>query len=289
VPWFRRSGKMAEPPRSRGAGAWDLRRWAFFVCLLLIIAGVIAFGVAVKPKDYWPAVVACLLGALLAVTELVARYRDDPAGAVLSWPAAVYVGVNATAAGVALYLIHVFGWTFGANGSAREVVQVLTAGLGSAALFRSAVFNVTTRDRIVGIGPSEILNVILTAADRAVDRRQAWVRADRAAAIMQGLTFEGSVDAMLAYCAATMQNVKPDEIRAVKDKMWALRYNKENADISDTVKSYILGLELLTLVGDHVLVKTSQQLRTVLDKEQKRQHIASIASRSRCSTATGPA
>ncbi|MGH3152825.1 MAG: hypothetical protein ACRDOB_19130 [Streptosporangiaceae bacterium] len=239
-------------------------RAVFVVCVLLIIAGLIAYGIVAMPKDYWPAFVACVLGALLAIAELVARYRDDPVAAVLSWPAAVYVGVNATAAGVALYVIHVFGWTFGAHGSALVAVQVLTAGLGSAALFRASVFNVTAGDRVIGIGPSEILNVILTAADRAVDRKRALIRATRAAQIMEGLTFEGSAEALLAYCVATMQNVTPDEARVVEAKIIALRDRKNDA-LHDTVKLYILGLSLLSLVGDHVLEKASDQLRDIFN------------------------
>jgi hypothetical protein len=260
-------GTEAHPPGSLTLGRQHGRRWIFVGCILLAVAGVIACGIVVEPKDYWPTVVACSLGALLAVAELVARYRDDPAAAVLSWPAAVYVGVNAAAAGVALYLIRVFGWTFGANGSAREAVQVLTAGFGSAALFRSSVFNVTAGDRVIGIGPSEILNVILTAADRAVDRERALIRATRAAEIMQGLKFEGNSEAILAYCVATMQNVSPEEARAVEAKISALRNDPKNNAINDKIKSYILGLSLLTLVGDNVLTKATDQLKKVLREE----------------------
>ncbi len=231
------------------------------------MAAVITVGVIPKPRDYWPTVIACVLGGLLAIAELVARYRDDPAAAVFSWPAAVYVGVNATAGGVALDLIHVFGWTLGAKSSAREVVQVLTAGLGSAALFRSSLFNVTAGDRVIGIGPSEILNVILGAADRAVDRQRALIRATRAAVIMRDLPFDTSADAILAYCVATMQNVTPDEAREVEAKISALR-DPKNDGVHDTVKSYILGLSLLSLVGDHVLTKATEQLREVLGPAQ---------------------
>jgi hypothetical protein len=242
-------------------------RAILLLLVLLIVVTVITVGAVLKPKDYWPAVIACVLGGLLAVAELVARYRDDPAAAVFSWPAAVYVGVNATAGGVALDLIHVFGWTLGAKSSAREVLQVLTAGLGSAALFRSSLFNVTAGDRVIGIGPSEILNVILGAADRAVDRQRALIRATRAAVIMHDLPFDTSADAILAYCVATMQNVTPDEAREVEAKISALR-DPKNDGVHDTVKSYILGLSLLSLVGDHVLTKATEQLREVLSPAQ---------------------
>jgi hypothetical protein len=240
-----------------------LRRRIFAVSAFLVVAGTVAVGVALEPKGYWPIVVASVLGVLLAVAELVARYRDDPAGAVLSLPAAVYLGVNAAGAGSALYLIHVFNWKFGATGSALIVIQVLTAGFGSAALFRTSFFNVLAGDRIIGIGPSEILNVILAAADRAVDRQRALIRASRAAEIMQGLSFVDTAETILAYCVATMQNITPDEARTVEAKISALRDPRNNA-VHDAIKSYILGLSLLTLVGDDVLSEAITQLKAVL-------------------------
>jgi uncharacterized membrane protein len=264
VPLFGRSGAKADRQGSTVVGRQRLYRFFTAVFALAVVAAVITCGVVLQPKDYWPAVVACALGALLAVAELVARYRDDPAAAVLSLPAAVYVGVNAVAAGVALYLIHVFGWTFGASGPARQPIQVLAAGFGSAALFRSAVFIVPIGDQLIGIGPQEILNVILAAADRAVDRRRALIRATRAAQIMKDLSFEHGADSIFAYCLATMQNVRPEEAEAVKAKISKLRYDDDYRDMHDTIKAYILGLELLTLVGDHVLSGAAEELKTVL-------------------------
>jgi hypothetical protein len=268
VPLF---GRSAVNPQGASVVRRQLLYRAFIaVFLLAVVAAVITCGVVLHPKDYWPAVVACSLGALLAVAELVARYRDDPAAAVLSLPAAVYVGVNAAAAGVALYLIHIFGWTFGSGGSARQPIQVLAAGFGSAALFRSSVFIVPAGDRLIGIGPQEILNVILGAADRAVDRRRALIRATRAAQIMHDLPFEDGADSLFAYCIATMQNLRPEEAGAVKAKISRLRHDDDYRDIDDTIKAYILGLELLTLVGDRVLTGATEQLKTVLADSRTR-------------------
>lgn len=264
MPLFGRAEAGTDPPGAAVVRRQRLYRLFTAVFVLGVVAAVVACGVLLQPNDYWPAVVACSLGALLAVAELVVRYRDDPAAAVLSLPAAVYVGVNATAAGVALYLIHVFGWTFGAGGPTLQPIQVLAAGFGSAALFRSAVFIVPVGDQLIGIGPQEILNVILAAADRAVDRRRALIRATRAAQIMKNLSFKDNADSILAYCLATMQNVRPEEAGAVKAKITKLRYDKEFFDMRDTIKAYILGLELLTLVGDRVLTRAVEELRPAL-------------------------
>jgi hypothetical protein len=246
-----------------------LQRYLYALSALAIAAGIIAFGVSAKPSGYWPLVIAATMGMLLAITELVARYRDDPAAAVLSTPAAVYVIVNAAAAAGALYLIHAFNWTFGATGTALNVTQVLTAGFGSAALFRTSLFNVATGDQIIGVGPSAILNVILTAADRAVDRERASLREADTSTAMDGFSFSMGADSLLAYCVAAMQNLTPSEVKVVENKISELKDQKNRA-IPDSVKSKILGLQLLTLVGRKVLSQASTLVKGALSEREDR-------------------
>jgi hypothetical protein len=225
-----------------------------------VACGVTTIGIQEHPAHYWPIVVSAVLGALLAISELVARYRDDPVAAIFSIPAMVYLTANAAAAAGAYYLILVFGWRFGVSGTGREVMQVLVAGLGSAALFRASLFNVSVGDQIIGVGPSAILNIILTAADRAVDRQRAVIRAQRTRELMDGISFERSAEELLAYCVAAMQNTSPNEAKAIRNRISELQLSS-NSVMSDSVKSCILGLDLLTLVGDQVLKQVTDQLR----------------------------
>jgi hypothetical protein len=206
--------------------------------------------------------VAALLGGLLATAELISRYRDDPARAVWSVPAAVYVGVNAVASATALYLVRAFGWTFGVAAPDRATVQVLAAGFGSAALLRSSLFNITVVDQVVGVGPAAILNVILSAADRAVDRRRARIRSEKTSEIMKGVSFADHADSLVMYCWAAMQNTSPVEIKAIEDKVSALR-GAASDDIPDQVKSFVLGLALQAVVGDRVLAEAVRRVRAV--------------------------
>ncbi|HEY4007923.1 MAG TPA: hypothetical protein VGM60_22465, partial [Pseudonocardia sp.] len=140
-------------------------------------------------------VVVAAFGALIGVTELATRYRDDPAKAVLSWPAFVYVVVNAVASLTALTVIRAFNWTFGVNADAAHVAtaQVLVAAFGASALFRSSLLNVTAGDQTIGIGPNAILTILTTVADRAVDRRRGRVRSEQATRIMSQVPFSSAV------------------------------------------------------------------------------------------------
>ena len=86
--------------------------------------------------------IAGLLGALLGAAELLSRYRDKPSLLLLVGATWGYVVINALAAIAAYLLIQRFGWGFGQTGGAKAAVQVLVAGFGSAALFRSSLFMV---------------------------------------------------------------------------------------------------------------------------------------------------
>jgi uncharacterized membrane protein len=245
-------------------------RRRLLAAVLVVVAGVIAIGFSAKPPNYyWLIVISAALGVLLAISELVARYRDDPAAAILSIPAVVYVTANAAAAAAAFYVIHAFGWNFGATGAKRELTQVLAAGLGSAAVFRASLLNVSVGDQIIGVGPSAFLNIILSAADRAVDRQRAVIREARAEEYMQGISFDKSAEELLAYCVAAMQNTSPSEAKAIENRISDLR-NPKNSSISDRIKSRILGFDLLTLVGEQVLKQATGQLKAAHEADPAR-------------------
>jgi hypothetical protein len=228
-------------------------------------------------------VLASLLGVLVAMAELVSRYRDDPARAVWSIPAAVYVGVNALGALAAFALIRIFGWTFGASVETLRITQILVAGLASAALFRSSLFNVTAGDQTLGIGPSAILTVILNAADRAVDRQRARVRSEQASSTMEKVSFKLAADILPMYCFAAMQNASSNDVKVVEDQILKLR-DSRYISVPDRVKAYVLGLTLLSIVGRRVLQESVDQLMSDI---QRMEETGSFANKSQ-TTATTP-
>ncbi|MFI9846925.1 hypothetical protein ACIHFD_58605 [Nonomuraea sp. NPDC051941] len=210
-------------------------------------------------------VVAGLIGALVALAELVSRYRDDPWRALVSLPAGLYVVVNLAGSVSGLWMIKQFGLTFGAAGAGLELTQVLVAGFGSSTLFRSSLFNVTVGNQVVGVGPSAVLTVLLSAADRAVDRGQAKIRSEQVRRIMDKYPFERGADALFQYSAATLQNFTPTETKAIEDRISSLRSGREST-LPDQVKSYLLGLALQTLVGEKTLRELVESLRPIIEQ-----------------------
>lgn len=220
-------------------------------------------------------VIVALIGGLVGTGELISRYRDAPTAALLTVPAGVYVGVNAGASLAALGLIHVFGWDFGQTpgSEAARWVQVLVGGFGAIALFRSSLFLVRAGDTDVGVGPSSFLQILLSAADRAVDRKRANARAKAVAKLMSHVSFEKAVTALPTYCLALMQNVAPDEQENLARDVREL----SQAQMADAVKVLNLGLRLMNVVGPATLEAAVQSLGDTITFGAERPREADVA------------
>jgi hypothetical protein len=75
---------------------------------------------------------AALLGAVVAMMELASRYRDAPLRSIATGAGAVYVLVNAVAAGIGLAVVRSAGLDFGLNSqssSGKLVEQTLFGAL----------------------------------------------------------------------------------------------------------------------------------------------------------------
>ena len=169
--------------------------------------------------------------------------------------------INAIAALGALAVIDALGWRFGlpsdSSPTAVSVMQVLVAGLSSAALFRSSLFTVRMGQEDVGIGPSAVLDVILRAVDRAVDRRRAIARLQILSALQPNLSFERDATVLAAIAMAALQNVSLDEAERLGHQANSLRVRN---DIPDDVKMRVFALDLMQLVGEAGLRAAIDQL-----------------------------
>lgn len=195
---------------------------------------------------------AALIGALAGSVELLGRYRDDPFAAVREPAALLYIGFNACASLLAFYLVQVFDVRFGLgtdNAKRLMTTQVLVAGLSAVAFFRTTLFTVRVSDASLPIGPSLILQVLLSVTDRAVDRGRAIPRAKDMPAIMQNIDFAKAEQALPAFCFGVMQNMTADEQTAARTQIDILA----KTVLSNALKCNLLGLLLVNLVGRGVL------------------------------------
>lgn len=193
--------------------------------------------------------VVCGLGALIGATDIISRYRDEPDNALATGPSLFYMLVNATASAVTLLSVRAFNWNFGLTGEAAAWTQVLVAGLGAMAVLRASIWSVKVGDQNVPIGLNRFLDALLATVDRAVDRKRATQRAQTVSEVMKDVDFAKAAQALPAYCFGLLQNLPLEEQEKFARKVTLLG----SAQMTPRVKSLLLGLSLLNLVGEKVL------------------------------------
>ena len=197
----------------------------------------------------WAAV--ALLGGVVGASELISRYKDDPAASIKSWPAIFYIAINSAASIGALGLIHANGWF-----TTSRWAQILMAGVSAMAFFRTSLFVVRAGDRDVGVGPSGFLQIFLAAADRDVDRTRAAARSDAVARVMKGVDFDKAVQVLTPYCFALLQNLSAEDQATEKQVLEELKQR----EAAPNVKVLLLGIELMNVVGVDVLTAAVNSL-----------------------------
>ncbi|HEU5160399.1 MAG TPA: hypothetical protein VFU43_25600 [Streptosporangiaceae bacterium] len=202
---------------------------------------------------------AAMLGGLIGGAELVACYRDRPGQAVLSPSGLMYVFVNAVAALIALVAIDATGFQFGLPDSAPlvslYVVQVVTAGLGSAALMRTSF--TLAQDRGINTGPISLLHGVLKIVDAAMARKRALSRLSGNE--LEGLSFARDHAALAQLACHALPRFDLAEAQRLGELAADLLARD---DLTDADKLDCFGLELSWLVGERALAKAAARLRT---------------------------
>ncbi|NDU76234.1 hypothetical protein GWI34_26930 [Actinomadura sp. DSM 109109] len=201
---------------------------------------------------------AALIGGAIGLAELVARYRDRPAAALLSPGGLLFVFVNASASTVALIAVTASGWTFGLPATTPPaslmVVRVIAAGLGSAAVLRMSF--APAHGRGGGTGPVALLSGILRIADGELERKRALSRLSHDD--LAGLSFERDHAALAELCCHLMREFDLAEAQRLGGLAAEL---SGRDDLTDADKLDCWGLELARLVGERALRQAARRLR----------------------------
>ena len=201
-----------------------------------------------------------LFGVLAGSGELVSRYRDAPRNAILSFPGGFYLALNAGVSLLAFVCLRSFNNPIRVDNDpssfATYFLQATAAGFGAIGLLRTSFFNVRIGDKDVGLGPGLVLQVILDATDREVDRRRAQKRSALVRKAMQRVSFAKARISLPAYCIALMQNLSAGD----QQKLGTDVENLARQAIDDDTLALILGLNLTTYVSSDVLQQAVEAL-----------------------------
>lgn len=251
-------------------GGW--RIWPAVLRNLLVIALLVSFAalaglwLPAPADDRWNlrtllqfALVAAMSG-LVGFGELVSRYRDQPGKLFASAGAATYVGVNVVAGIGALMLVQEFE-VFKDDAHARAK-EILLAGFGAIAFFRSSLFTVRVGGSDVGIGPSAMLKSLLDASDLMIDRWQAGNRSYGAAELMRGVDFDRAKTALPVLCFSLMEQAPtPAQQEAIRKSVDDLAADTGTAA---SAKPLLLGVYLIRIVGPDVLATAVRALGSAI-------------------------
>lgn len=211
------------------------------------------------------------LGALVGCVEVISRYKDAPFKVALSRPGLIYIGINGLVALLALLTVRLFGWTFTDRPDASvEIIrwmQVLLSGLAAMTLFRSSLFNFHLADQDISIGPNAILQILLVAVDKEVDRLRGKERARIVEEAMDGIAFNEAVLNLPTVAIALMQNLSREDQDEILESVKALK-SEEAKDMPERTKTMSLGLTIMNVVGEDILKAAIDMVN--LDKARKK-------------------
>lgn len=211
---------------------------------------------------------AAIFGGLVGFVEILGRYRDAPFRTAARPASFIYMVINAAAAAAALFMIGVFGVTFGLDDKLEQLqwVRVGVAGFGAMLILRSSVFVYPMGDREMSIGPGIVFQTLLGALDRRVDRKRAEERADAVDKAMEGVSFSKASDSLPTIAIALMQNLPREDSDKIVDQVQSLS-GEEGAKLTERSKALALGLTLMTFVGEDVLYKAIELIKGEIEEE----------------------
>ena len=205
---------------------------------------------------YGYAALAALVGLAVGAVEILQRYRDAPFRAIFNLWGVGYVLLNAAISyGTFWVVYHWTGTPPPASSEESNALQLLglsaTAGFGGAAVIRARFASIRLPDgQEFGIGPTIVIETLLSVVDRQLDRQLATARYDTVHKLMQGVDFEKAKMRLPKELFLAMQSVPEDEAAQVARPIDEI----DSMDgLNSQDKSYLLGYYLLDLVGKEFL------------------------------------
>ncbi len=190
-------------------------------------------------------------GVLVGFAELVSRYRDEPWRVAILPPGLVFIGLNGIASCFALFLLQTFPQDL--HAPSNPVMLVLVAGTGAMVLIRSKLFTVhQPGGSETAVGPAFVLDTMLAAINRDVDRRRASQRTARVAVMAARLnkySYEAASDFLLASLGA-FQNLDNDIAANLRAYLSRLITDDVLKKQKDEIKFVLAGFSILTEYGD---------------------------------------
>ncbi len=147
--------------------------------------------------------------------------------------------------------------------ASAQIYNIMLAGFGGAAFFRSSVMRTRVGEKDISVGPGLVIDTLLAALDREVDRVRAKFRSQAVEKLLPWITLRDAAEVIVPYCIELMQNLKSDERVDLRDKLDRALTEIVTQDKDDPIKPVTLCLNVVEFVGFDVLKTAIHSLRVL--------------------------
>jgi len=256
------NGNTAAEKRRRDRTGWI----PFITCLLFILGVGLLIGRWTKPFSPWQvylwAVASLFYGALVGLSELLSRYRDEPVLASTTAAGLVYLLLNGLISLAAFAVLCKYRGAIFPNLSNDLFLTSMVAGFGGMTIFRSKLFTFRSSEgKDYAIGPALVLETVLSTIDQKIDRRRATERQAKIFDEMRNLT---DFDHTAQYIEASLnsfQNLTEDE----KKKIISVIGEYRRSTFPEGLKIMALGFAFLNIAGEENFDEVMKNIRQFLE------------------------
>jgi hypothetical protein len=232
-----------------------VRRTSLFLAVLIALAfvcGVVVPHDAETTRDYLSVFV---LGAALGVSDVFSRYQEAPLRTLGTPGAITRIGANALASGLALWLIQTHPYSAEQTISS-PAAQIIAAGFGALVLLRISIrFRFSGQD--VSIGPAELIDSILSAADRDANRASTVATARDAYEVRRKVLYNDIVRRLAPICIEFPQTLSAAQRQ---DLYSNIKASVDRADCDEKEKSLLVLAVIARVVGWEVVKGVADEI-----------------------------
>lgn len=218
--------------------------------------------------DMWQFILAGMLGAILGVSELLAKYTDAPLSALKNLAALFYIIFNACLSMLAIYLISGADISVpqAVGDNAKYLAEIIAAGAGAAAILRIGV-SIQVSGETVNVTLMKLVQPILDAALAELSRAQAIRQAEQINLLMPAIPLDSATKDLPALCAALVPEMSAEEKQAFEKEI----SDVNSEDIQEDTKKKKIGVILLRKYGRDVVEVTAAALVSPTDRGARTQ------------------
>ena len=211
--------------------------------------------------------VSFIFGALVGLSEIISRYRDEPLHATVNRYGASYLVLNGLVSAVAYGFLLRYPTQILPIVAPDLLMAALVAGFGAMAVLRSKFFIFRAEDgKEYPIGPSIVMEAFLRVLDRKIDRLRATKRQQRVFEQMKDITDFDAVANYLEASLLSFQNLSQEDKKAITEVIQ--QYRKQTA-WPGPLRTMAVGFAFLTIAGEENFDQVMANLKRYLARIQE--------------------